>query len=92
VLLILVLVAACSTAYDSFRPNLCPMMDVRHLPPVRGQEQLLLRVQRPDGILEEQVGWQGRCVYVFEIDPKAHRLVGWRYAAKDDPKECLQEE
>jgi hypothetical protein len=75
--------------YEDFEEKLSESLGVEDLPFPTSQEVYLFPRMRPDGIRENRWGSGGRCVYVFEVDPKARRMVGWRFAAKYDPSECL---
>jgi hypothetical protein len=74
--------------YEGFEGKLSESLDMGDLPSPTSQEVYLFPKVRSDGILENRWGSGGRCVYVFEVDPKARRMVGWRFAAKYNPSEC----
>lgn len=37
----------------------------------------------------EYKNFRGICRYVFEVDPKTHKIVGWRYDGEAKDKACV---
>jgi hypothetical protein len=45
----------------------------------RRPEQLIGLKTLPNGNIEESYKFRNSCFYYYEIDPKAHLIVGWRF-------------
>jgi hypothetical protein len=41
--------------------------------------------------MEVRRGSDKKCVYIFEIDPKAGRMVGWRFEFKEKESDCIDQ-
>lgn len=68
--------------YEGFKNQLGERRPVSSLPPFKGEEVWLGYEKRPDGIQINRVGAADRCVFAFEVDTNARRLVAWRLASK----------
>lgn len=42
-----------------------------------------------DDKVENIYGSQNKCFYIFEVDATTHRMVGWRFMYKNDPRDCF---
>ena len=76
-------------SYESFMGNLGEEHPVNTLPPYISEEVWLGYDIRADGIQQNRLGSREQCVYVFEVDTKTRRMIGWRFASKNDPQECM---
>lgn len=75
--------------YQSFKKNLGEQYPSSSLPPYLSKEVWLGYEILPNGNQVNLVGAGGQCVFAFEVDTKARRLTGWRFASKDAPPECM---
>jgi hypothetical protein len=73
-------------------PKSQEVRNVTKLPPVLdpGAEVWLGYRALQSGFQENYLGSQGKCIFIFQLDPKRHQMIGWHFKFKEDECDCLQ--